>query len=181
MLLRSRVCWAVLLAAAICGCAVVASVEPVGERPKEVSPDEWGGAWIHKDHPIKIKVTDPRKGVLQVAWVEEKGGSFVLESYQIELREAGAWTLGNVKAREGSAPYLWGLVKNDHGQIIIWTPAPEYFKKLVQTGVLPGQVEKGGDVVLEKLTSEHLNLMISEDKGVGFDWKQPLVFFRVGK
>jgi hypothetical protein len=181
MLLRERFCWAILLAAAVCGCAAVASVEPLGERPQKLSQDDWDGAWIHKDQPITIKVTDSQKGLLQVAWAEEKGGRFVLESYQVELREAGDWTVGNVKAKEGPAPYYWGLVKNDQGQLIICTPDPEQFTKLVQTGVLPGKVEKGGDVVLEKLTPEHLKVIMSGERGVFFEWKKPLVFLRVGK
>ncbi len=173
--------WASLAVAAVCGCATVASVEPVGDRAKELFQDDWGGAWIHQDHPIMIKVADPRQGVLQVAWAEEKGGRFVLESYQIEMRETGEWTFGNVKAKEGPAPYLWALVKYEPGQIIIWTPDPAHFRKLVETGALPGKVDQGGDVALEKLSSEHLKVLMSGDRGVCFDWKTPIVFFRVGK
>ena len=173
--------WAVMVVAVVCGCATVASVEPVGELPKEIFHADWDGAWIHKEQPVKIRVTDQQKGMLQVAWVEEKGGHFVLESYQIEMREAGEWTFGNFKTKESPDPYLWALIRNDQGQIIIWTPDPAHFRKLVQTGVLPGKVEKGGDVVLEKLTSEHLKIMMSGARGVCFDWKNPTVFLRVGK
>lgn len=180
-MLRARGFLTVLVVSAICGCTVVASLEPLGERPKEIFQADWDGAWIHKEQPIKIKVADQQKGMLQVAWVEEKGGRLQLESYQIEMRETGEWTFGNVKNPEGPAPYLWALVKNDQGQIIVWMPEVEHFRKLVQTGVLPGKVEKGGDVVLEKLTPEHLKAMMSEDRGVCFEWQKPLVFFRTGK
>lgn len=173
--------WVVLVLAAICGCASVSSIELVGERPKEISQKDWDGTWINRDHPIKIKVSDKPKGLLQVAWVEEKGGGFKLESYQVEMREAGEWTFGNIKEKEGPAPYYWALVKNDQGQIIVWTPDPAQFRKLVQNGVLPGKVEKAGDVVLEKLTLEHLKVIMSGDHGVCFDWQKPIVFFRLGK
>jgi hypothetical protein len=165
----------------VCGCTKVASVTPLGEHPKTIFQSDWDGTWINKEQSVRIKVTDPQHGVLQVAWAEEKGGRFVLESYQIEMREAGPWTFGNFKNQESPASYLWGLVKNDQGQIIIWTPAPNYFKKQVQAGVLPGKVDKNGDVVLEKLTSEQLKAMMSEAQGVCFNWQAPIVFFRLGK
>jgi hypothetical protein len=63
-----------LMAALIFGCAAVSSVAPVGERAKEISQNEWGGTWIHKSHSITIKVLNEQKGLLQVAWVEEKEG-----------------------------------------------------------------------------------------------------------
>ncbi|MBM4275644.1 MAG: hypothetical protein FJ134_14460 [Deltaproteobacteria bacterium] len=180
-MLWNRGWWAVLIIAAICGCTTVTSVAPVGERPQELSPEDWAGTWISKEQPIKIRVEEPRQGLLQVAWVEEKGGRLQFDSYQVELRAAGEWTFGNVKAKEGPAPYFWALVKNDEGQIIIWSPDPAQFRKLVQTGVLPGKVDQGGDVVLEKLTPAHLKAMMSGDRGVCFEWRKPLVFFRLGK
>ena len=180
-MLRAGSFWALMIIVVVCGCTQVASVTPVGERPQEISHDDWDGTWLNKEQPVKIRVVDQKKGVLEVAWTEEKGGRFVLESYQIEMWQAGEWTFGNFKTKESPATYLWGLVKNDQGQIIVWTPDQAYFSKLVQTGVLPGNVDKGGDVVLKKLTSEHLKVMMSEARGVCFNWKTPIVFFRVGK
>ena len=112
-----------------CGCAKVASVAPMGERPKAISPGDWDGTWITKDNAIKIKVTDQSKGVLQAAWAEEKGGRFVLESYELEVWEAGEWTFGNFKDAAQPPSYLWALFKCDEGQITIWLPDPEQFKK----------------------------------------------------
>lgn len=180
-MLRAASFWTLMIALAVCGCSQVASVTPLGEHPKAILQSDWDGTWVTKGQSVRIKVTDPQQGVLQVAWVEEKGGRFVLESYQIEMREAGPWTFGNFKNQESPASYLWGLVKNDQGQIIIWTPDPKYFEKQVQAGVLPGKVGKHGDVVLEKLTSEQLKAMMSAGRGVGFDWMDPIVFFRLGK
>jgi len=39
---RVRGFLALLAGALIFGCAAVSSVEPVGERPKEISQNEWG-------------------------------------------------------------------------------------------------------------------------------------------
>jgi hypothetical protein len=180
-MIRAAGFWALVLVVALCGCTKVASLTPVGERPLEVLPKDWDGTWLNREQPVKIRVVDQKNGVLEVAWAEEKGKRFVLESYQIQLRQAGAWTFGNLKNGEGPAPYLWGLVQKEPSQLIIWPPDPKHFKKLVQTGVLPGKVEKDGDVVLKQLTPEQLKAMMSEAQGVCFDWKKPMVFFRLGK
>jgi hypothetical protein len=179
-MLRTRGFLALMLVMAVCGCTKVASVAPVGEHPQKISPADWDGTWINKEQTVKIRVADPQKGVLQVAWVEEKGGRLVLESYQIEMWEAGAWSFGNFKDKGSPASYLWGLVKNGQGQIIVWTPDQAYFRKLVETGVLPGNVDKGGDVVLQKLTPAHLQAMMSPARSECFNWKTPIVFIRLG-
>jgi hypothetical protein len=172
--------FALLTAALIFGCAAVSSVEPVGERPKAISQDEWSGTWIHENHSITIKVLDEQKGLLQVAWVEEKEGGLKLESYQVAIRESGEWIFGNVKEKEDAASHYWALIKKDAGQIIVWTPDPAQFRKLVQTGVLRGKLE-GYDIILGKLTPDDLKVILSGDKGVYFEWENPVVFFRLGK
>jgi hypothetical protein len=169
-----------LLSALILGCATVSSVEPVGERPKEVSQNEWNGTWIHKDHSITIKVLNQQQGLLQVAWVEEKEGGLKLESHQVAIRESGEWIFGNVKEKGDAASHYWALIKKEAGQIVVWTPDPAPFRKLVQTGVLRGKVERY-DVILEKLTPDDLKVILSGDKGICFEWQNPVVFFRIGK
>jgi len=86
-----------------------------------------------------------------------------------------------MRENEGDAYYHLALIEKEKDQIIIWTPDSSQFKKLVETQLLVGKLEKGGDVVLEKVTSEHLKLIMSGDKGVCFDWKKPIVFFRMWK
>jgi len=169
-----------LLGALIFGCATVSSVEPVGERPKEISQNEWGGTWIHKDHSITIKVLNEQKGLLQVAWVEEKEGGLKFESHEVAIRESGEWIFGNVKGKGDAASHYWALMKKEASQIIAWTPDPAPFRKLVQTGILRGKVEKD-DIILEKLTPDDLKGILSGDKGVCFEWQNPVVFFRIGK
>jgi hypothetical protein len=115
-----------------------------------------------------------------VAWVEEKEGSLKIESYQVAVRESGEWIFGNVKEKEGAASNYWALIKKDASQIIVWNPDPTQFRKLIQTGDLRGRVEKY-DVILEKLTADDLKGILSGDKGMYFDWQNPVVFFRIGK
>jgi hypothetical protein len=66
------------------------------------------------------------------------------------------------------------------GQIIVWTPDPAQFRKLVQTGALRGKTERY-DIILEKLTPDDLKGALSGDQGVCFEWQNPAVFFRLGK
>jgi hypothetical protein len=179
-MVRVRGIFALLMGALVFGCAAVSSVEPVGERPKEISQNEWGGTWINKTHPITIRVLDEQKGLLQVAWVEEKEGGLRIESYQVAIRESGEWIFGNVKETQDSASYHWALIKKDAGQIIVWTPDPAQFRKLVQTADLRGKVEKY-NIILDKLTLDDLKGILSGDKGVCFAWQNPVVFFRLGK
>ncbi|PKN24583.1 MAG: hypothetical protein CVU64_21800 [Deltaproteobacteria bacterium HGW-Deltaproteobacteria-21] len=181
-LMRTTILLTLVLAAlAVSGCAAVSSIEPVGERPKELIVDQWDGTWIHRNEAVTIKVLDMQKGLLRVAWVEEQNGIFKLESRDVELRESGEWIFGNVVEKQEPASYYWGLVQKDEGQIAVWLPDPAQFAKLVQTGSLPGKVEKENKVILEKLAPEQLKELLSGDKGSLLDWKRPVVFFRVGK
>ncbi len=170
-----------LAAGLVFGCAAVSSVGPVGERPKELTRNEWDGTWIVKNQSITVKVLEPQSGTLQIAWVEEKEGRLELESFQVEIRESDDLMLANVKEEEGASRYYWALMRKDEGQIIVWYPDSSQFGKLIEAGTLRGKVEKGGSVVVEKLTREDLKLVVSGEKGICFDWKQPMVLFRVGK
>lgn len=177
---RTTGSFVLLTGALILGCAAVSSVEPVGDRPKEISQNEWGGTWINKSHSITIKVLDEQKGLLQVAWVEEKESGLKIESYQVAVRGSGEWLFGNVKETQHSVSHYWALVKKDAGQIIVWAPDPAQFRKLVETGIIRGKVE-GSSTILEKLTLDDLKGILSGDKGACFDWQNPIVFFRLGE
>jgi len=176
--------WVVVVLGAffLSGCAAVSSIEPMGERSKQVLQTEWAGTWLHQDHPVAIRVSDPQQGQIEVAWVEEKQGALTLESYRIALRESGDWTFGNVRDRDQPGRYYyWGLVRKEQGQIVIWPPDPERCAALVKSGVIPGTVEEGGDVVLDRLTPEQMLRVVSGEQGGCLSWTEPLVFFRLGK
>ena len=163
------------------GCATVSSIEPLGERPKQVLPAEWAGTWLHQDHPVAIRVADPQQGQIEVAWVEEKQGALRLESYQIALRESGDWTFGNVLETDQPGRYDWAVVRKEQGQIVIWPPDPDRCAALVKSGTIPGRVEEGGDVILDRLTPEQVLRVVSAEQGGCLSWTEPLVFFRLGR
>ena len=175
-----RLC-AVVGACLLAGCAAVSSVEPMGERPKPLLEKEWAGTWLHQDHPVVIRAADPEQGLVEVAWVEEKQGALRLESYQIALRESGDWTFGNVLETDQPGRCYWVVVRKEQGQIVIWPPDPDRCAALVKSGAIPGTVEEGGDVILDRLTPEQTLRVVSAEQGGCLSWTEPLVYFRLGK
>jgi hypothetical protein len=172
--------WPILLAGVIAGCATVSSVAPMGERPKELAAEEWAGTWIHQGQALVFRVVDPRNGMLDVAWVEEKGGALRLESYRVSLRESGDWMFGNAVDPGYPGRYFWALVRKEAKQILVWTPDPDQCAKLVKAGVLTGKVEEGGDVILGKLDPAQTRQLLSSSPGNCLRWAEPVVLFRLG-
>ena len=61
----------------------------------------------------------------------------------VYLRTAGDWTYASIDCTEGTnACFLWGKVANGDGIILWWTPDPDKFRPLVESGVLPGTIGK---------------------------------------
>lgn len=173
--------WSVVVGALLAGCASVSSIEPMGERVKPVAEDEWEGTWVHQGHPVVVRVSDPQQGLLDVAWVEDKEGALRLESYRIALRESGDWVFGNVRDGDRPGRQYWGVLRKEQGQFVVWTPDPERCAKLVKDGGIPGTVEEGGDVLLDRLTPEQMLRIVSEEQGGCMRWTEPVVFFRFGR
>ncbi len=173
--------WGVVGAAFLSGCSTVTSIEPLGERPKQVLAAEWAGTWLHQDHPVVIRVADPQEGRIEVAWVEEKQGAFRLESYLIALRESGDWVFGNVSEADKTGHNYWGVLRKEDRQITIWTPDPERCAALIKSGTISGTVNKDGDVTLDRLTPAQTLGVVSGEQGGCLSWSEPLVFFRLGK
>jgi len=161
-------------------CTTVSSLEPVGDQPRPALPADWEGTWVRQDHALVIRVADPQQGLLEVAWVEAKGGALRLEAYRVALRGAGDWTFGNVTEADQPGRSFWAALRRASGQIVLWLPDAERCAKLVREGVVPGTVEGGGDVVLGRLTPEQTLRLVSQDQGGCVDWSEPLLFARLG-
>lgn len=183
------------------GCHAVYSTHPVGEAPVSVSPDDWEGTWVHKDGAVTVVVLDQEKGVLEIGWVEKKQERLKLERYKVLLRKSGEWLFGSVQDPDKPKLYVWGRIKNEDGQIVLWAPDVQKARALVEKGVLPGRVEKmndvsftdpdpdavgprpilskESDVILTRLGATELKVIMSGEKGALFDWERPLVFRRL--
>jgi len=161
------------------GCHVVYSTSPVGDRPVKLVSDDWEGTWTHKDGAVTVAVTDAEKGALEIGWVEKKQDRLVFEHYQVLVRQSGEWQFGNVRDPEEPRRYVWGRLRHDNDQLVLWVPSFEVFKSLVKRRIVKGRVsENGEDVILDSLDPSVLQRLTRGDDGVVLDWGRPLVFTR---
>ncbi len=73
--------------------------------------------------------------------------------------------------------YTWALVESEHHRLILWNPNYAKFVRLVGLGLLPGELDDDG-LTLGELSPEHMELLTSEDHGVLFEWRDPIVLWR---
>lgn len=165
------------LAVTLAGCDLVSSTHPVG-RPLGVEPADWEGTWVHGNGALTVRVADAERGLLEVAWVEEKEGAFVLETVDAHLGRFEDWTFASFAGVEETADFLWSRLARDGQELILWWPRPEELRRLVEEGQLPGKVENG-DVRLGRLEADHLAILVSEEHGMLFDWDEPMTFRRL--
>ena len=98
----------------------------------------------------------------------------------MHLLESGDWIFASIPDKDNLKRYLWGRIKQDGQQVVVWVPDSEKFQALVEEGKLPGKIEDS-DVILGNLTSDHLKLITSETEGVLFEWDEPIIFRRFSK
>ena len=135
-----------LWAGTSCGCAAVVANRPVGETPLDLSSrtEEWSGTWRSPMGPCTLSVVDATNGVLAMTSTQPKGWwRWSNETQRVYLRSGGEWTYASVDYTEGTnACFLWGKVANEDGLILWWLPDPDKIRPLVETGTLPGNLEK---------------------------------------
>lgn len=158
------------------GCDVVYTTNPIGEKPTMITTKKWEGTWINPGGSLMIKVVDEEKGLLKAAWIEG-ADNLHMEVVEVSLRDGVFWSTRD-KDHQEKEQYFWGLFKNEDRQIVLWLPDVEEFRNLVKDGKMPGEIQ-GDNVMLGDLESTHLEMIISEDSGLLFDWKNPLVFMRI--
>ena len=135
-----------MLAAHLCGCSAVVSTRPMGEAPLDLADqaDKWTGTWRSPMGPCMLTVVEATNGVLAMTSTKPQSWwRWSNETHRIYLRTGGDWTYASVDYTEGTnACYLWGKVANDDGTILWWQPDPAKFRPLVESGALPGTIEK---------------------------------------
>ena len=135
-----------LLVATLCGCSSVVSPRPFGEAPLDLAEqaDKWTGTWRSSGGVCAITVADATNGVLAMTSTKPQGWwRWSNETMNVYLRTAGEWTYASLEDFEGThSAYYWGRVVNEDGTILWWQPDPAKFKHLVESGALPGTVEK---------------------------------------
>lgn len=91
-----------------------------------------------------LTVVDATNGVLAMTSTKPQGWwRWSNETMNVYLRTAGDWTYASIDCTESTnACFLWGKVENAGDFIIWWTPDPEKFRPLVESGTFPGTIEK---------------------------------------
>jgi len=169
----------VLTLLAIPGCNAVISKRPVGEKPARIVARDWEGDWVTTDGVVKLKVLDPEKGIIKASWLEDdKSGNPALKVAEIELRDFGGWLFANTKEDKGRG-YVWGRIRNEDRQIIVWSPDEKSFAQAIKDGTFPGRLD-GDEVILDELKPTHLKIITSNERGVLFSWDKPSVFVKTG-
>ncbi len=166
------------------GCSAVVSQRPVGEIPVVLDPEEWEGTWITPDGgPVVIRVEDAEKGYLKLAWIEDDR-SRTFKSLRVIILRSAAWDFANIREEDGKNEtgqnYLFARVKKQKNHILVWLPRAEKFAALVEGKILPGRAVKE-TVTLGELKPEHVKIIVSEEKGLLFDWENPFVLMKTGQ
>jgi hypothetical protein len=175
-----------LLAWALLGCACdeVTVPEPVGDEIVPLEAEEWVGTWADPEgHVVFIQEVDAEAGHLRLVWFEDDD---TLERQQVDaiVRTSNGWWLGTVFVpddAELSGEYWWGRVERTGDTLLVWVPNPRKFAELVRAGLLPGKVESEDTVRLGKLEPRHLKLVTSEERGVLFEWDEPLILRKISR
>ena len=144
--MEMRWIFAALLLASLTGCSAVVSTRPFGQAPLDLTgqTDKWVGTWRSPMGPCMLTVADATTGVLTVTSTKPLSWwRWSNETMNVYLRTAGEWTYASIDCSEGTnACFLWGKVANEEGLILWWMPDPDKFKPLVESGALPGTIEK---------------------------------------
>ena len=177
---HSKLALAGLILLTTCGCSSVISKRPVGERPAKIVAKEWEGNWLGSDGAVNVKVVDAVKSILSVAWLEDdEQGKPTMKTAEVELRQSGDWLFANTREEGKGRGYIWGRIKNEDRQVLVWLPDDKLFKQLMKDGIFPGKTD-GDEILLEDLESKHLKIITSGERGMVFRWDDPLVFLKVG-
>jgi hypothetical protein len=179
---------ATLITFVLLGCEGVFISRPMGEKVVLLKARDWDGSWLREDGFLKTKVLDGEKGKLIAAWIENAGEGFKLVCDTIYIRKTGERMFWNKKEKywsiggDGGSQtdnYLWGKIKRNGRQVILWKADIETFKGLVNEGKLPGRVDKDGSVFLDDLSQVHLKIFLSEKERALYDWNEPFVLNRI--
>jgi hypothetical protein len=164
----------------------------MGEKPVNLSEEQWEGTWLVDEGAVYLEVTDAENGKLMLTAIEGAEP----EVFELQIRTAGDWMFGSVldeedaddpqsldKNIDGQPRYTWGRIKNDGDQITFWVPDVSKFRALVKSESLPGVVKDEKEstdtnVYLGELKAEHYELITSGTEGVLMQWEDPIVLIR---
>ncbi len=172
---------ATLALCALIGCSTVTSVNPIGRVLETDLSAELTGTWMGpKGNQLQIHCDGAGHLTYAVTEWKEDQNSFVLEVGDGVLRSIGERVFFNfVEDQEGKRPiYSFLLLRAMDGQLVVWLPDVDEFRKLVEEKVLIGELEEGSqatDVVLTGSSEEIAKALENLDLAKLFDWSEPAV------
>ena len=164
------------------GCKAVLSEKSVGLTPKDLGAEveNWEGIWKSNELFLTVFVKDSSNGVLRVAMIDQSDDETKTECFDVQIKDADTWTFATKLDDAASNPFIWGRIKTDGRFALIWLPDFEKFKPLIESGTLPGSVNKD-NVVLGPLGTNHYDIICSDTNPVLFNWDEPIILQKISK
>ncbi len=163
------------------GCSTVTSVNPIGRALEMDLSAELSGTWMGAEGN-QLQIHCDSAGHLAYAVTEWKDdqGAFVLETGDGVLRSIGERVFFNfIEDPEAERPrYSFLLLREMDGQLVVWLPNIDQFRKLVEDQVLAAEVVEGSEptnVVLTGSSEEIANILETLDLSDLFDWAEPAI------
>lgn len=185
------------LALALCAaCSSVRTPVPLGDPIEDLQAQEWAGRYFAADAEFVIELDHGLPGELWVEFFEpeRETGTWraddrapvlvrTLEPADFDTGDA-TLVLAHFPEEEGTreGPYDLMLIQKLAGQLVVWTPDIEHFVDLVESEVLPGEVERDGKttrVTLGKLSRAEVAAHIESNLRACFDLTRPLTLVRL--
>ncbi len=171
---------AALVLCIVIGCSTVTSVNPIGRVLEVDLSAELTGTWMGPEgNQLQIHCDGAGHLTYAVTEWKEDHNNFVLEVGDGVLRSVGERIFFNfVEDQECERPtYSFLLVRAMDGQLVVWLPDVDEFRKLVEEKVLIGEVEgsQETDVVLTGSSEEITKALENLDLAELFDWSEPAV------
>lgn len=169
---------------------MVTSENIIGSAAVQLSPEAWNGIWRNEDTVLQLKVVDADKGLVNIAWFEDKDNELQPDSIAVQISKGEKWeyltlVTGSLYNDLELEKYCWGRIEKEGERILFWLPNPERFERAVQSKTLKGNVIK---IKKEKYPSTHVKLtgsaqeIIKQVESGGADyflWDTPLTFIRI--
>ena len=163
----------------------VLSTRPVGDEVPDEKLEDWAGTWaLGNGEPAYLfEIDDAAQGTLKITGLGDEftGLGDEPEHMTAFVRASGEdLFLSFVEESEtldASPVYTWALVEREDHRLVLWNPNYAKFVGLVVDGLLPGKLDDDG-LTLGELSPEHMELLTSEDHGVLFEWRAPIVLWR---
>lgn len=127
------------------GCSSVTTPYPLSDPPKPIDQDKFEGTWLIDDAVFHLKFA--RNGIAQVAGVEWENDQFQLIHFEMIVTKGETHNFLSVRIQEEGTwldeYHLLSYTFSDHGDLVIWNPHVDGFKKLLEEKHLQGIVTDG--------------------------------------